>query len=803
MANVRSIRAILFSLVLILSFSQSGCSVFDTLGGWISHGYDNTVSYFNAYYNAKTLFDEAEAEVLAARSAMKSKPAAPFAPSSGYPGSSSYPGAPGSPGSSGFPNSQGFPSSSGLPSSPGVSSTQTPQTYQSPVAQQTSSSSKQKFAAVIDKCSHILSFYPTSSVVGDALFLIGKSYFYQDDFLRAERKFTELVVQDPNGPLSLSAQLWLLKTLQRLARFDDANRVGNELVDAATKGEKLEIAGEALEILGDVAASQTKPEAAIELYAKAVAITENGPIRAAAQARIGDLYFSGEQYDKAASAYLEVAKYSPEPYAFYSSELQAAIAYRRIGQYDAAIETLRRLEADYRFMDFFGTIRFELASTFAANHKFDEAVDLFRLVDTSYARTEQGAKAAFDLGRLLQFQMGDYANAKIAYTHATVGGPQDLTQEAQRRASALDKYFKLSDQFMKLDSIYFILDVDSMWTKVDSSAVGAKKGIADTSVGAPRKDTLSVSIDSVARRQDKVGVMSASDTTSLKKSADLTDRPAVPSRTIVSRPRKDSLVASLGNVSYQLGELFYTDLDVPDSTFMWLNQALKLGVDSVRSVRALFVLAVVTRANPDKKYGNEKDFYRQIVAKYPKSAYAEEARIALGFPPTPKKVDPAAAMFAVAESLMYAGKYQPAVDSLSRIVKDYPESPMTPKSRYTMAWIYEQNLAIPDSALSQYKLLAAKHANTKYGEAAQRRIPPVVADTTKKAAVDPTKKPAADTTAKPPSAGLTKVAPDTTVKFPTKTPVPADSLFRKDDPDDDRPARRGVPGDTTTVRRRK
>ena len=87
MANVRSIRAILFSLLLLLSLSQSGCAVFDTVGGWISQGYDNTVSYFNAYYNAKTLFDDAEAEVLAARSAMKSKSATPFAPTSSYPGS--------------------------------------------------------------------------------------------------------------------------------------------------------------------------------------------------------------------------------------------------------------------------------------------------------------------------------------------------------------------------------------------------------------------------------------------------------------------------------------------------------------------------------------------------------------------------------------------------------------------------------------------------------------------------------------------------------------------------------------------
>jgi tetratricopeptide (TPR) repeat protein len=948
------------------------------MGGWISQGYENTVSYFNAYYNAKTLFDEAEAEVLAAQSAMKSKPAASFAPSSGYPGASAYPGTQGYPGAPGSPGTQGFPGAQGFPSSQGFPTTPAPQTYQSPVPQQTSSSSKQKFAAVIDKCSNILSFYPKSSVVDDALFLIGKSYFYQDEYVRAERKFSELIVQDPNGPLSHTSQLWLLKTLQRLLRFDDANRVGSELVDASTKAEETEIEGEALELLGDIAVAQKKPEAALEFYTRAVAASGNGPIKSTAQAKIGDVYVSGEQYDKAAPAYAEVSKYSPDPYGLYSSQLQAAIAYRKIGQYDTAVEILRALESDYRFMDFWSTIRLELAETFAANHKLDEAADLYRLVDTTYARTEQGARAAFDLGRLLQLQRGDYANAKTAYSHATVGGPQVLTQEAQRLTTALDKYFRLSGDFMRMDSIYFIIDIDSLWMKVDSSGFFSRKAAADSSVLiakritadslallarkatldslvllakkiptdslaliarkatldslariakkipadslaliaqkgtldslafiakrftadslalATKKSTLDslavsttrrimgdslaliakkASLDSLtlivngiipdslalagrrvpsdsltlisakgaadsiaqnardgaldslalasrkattdssniavkrdsldglhetpARQPGKVADVPSADSTALKR-----DRGAVVVRSdefpmIIVKPRKDTLVASLGNLSYQLGDLFYTDLDVPDSTFFWLNQGLKLGLDSTKTARALFVLAEVARANPEKKYGDEKDIYRRVVSNYPRSSYAEEARIALGFPPTPKKVDPAAAMFVVAESLMYAGKYQPAVDSLTSIVKAYPDSPLTPKSRYMMAWIYEHDLAKPDSAISQFKALVAKYPSTKFGEAAQRRIPPVEADTSKKPVVEPVKKPAADSAASLQSAATRKVSADTTMKSLPKIPTVADSLRDLDE----RPLRGNVAKDTAAVRR--
>ena len=119
MSKVRLIRAILLPVLLYLLVAANGCSVFSTVGGWFSSGYENAVAYFNAYYNAKRLFDEAEAELLAAQLAAKGK------------------------------------------------STLTGNVQ--PVAPP-----RQKFATVIDKCSNILSFYPKSNVVDDALFLIGK-----------------------------------------------------------------------------------------------------------------------------------------------------------------------------------------------------------------------------------------------------------------------------------------------------------------------------------------------------------------------------------------------------------------------------------------------------------------------------------------------------------------------------------------------------------------------------------------------------------------------------------------------------
>ena len=794
MVNVRSIRATILTSVLLLSLSQSGCSVFSAIGGWFSQSYDNTVAYFNAYYNAKRLFDEAEAEVIAARTTLKAK-------------------------------------STGTSAQPAG----------------TGSTAKQKFTVVIDKCSYVLSFYPNSTIADDALLLIGKSYFYQEEFLKAERKFTELLAKGPKGSIAFENQLWLLKTLQRLNKFEEANRVGQDLATSAGDAGKDKIAGEALMILGDIAVSQKNTDIAIDQYTKSVAASGDGVMQAMAQMKIGDLYFSLPDYEKAAAAYGDVQKYSPDDFTLYDSQMQMAVSYRRSEKYDQSIAMLRKMDSDYRFIDYRGTIRYELGRTFEKSGKLDEAEDLYRQVDTTYARSEAGARAAFELGKLYQYETGKYADARTAYSHALTGGTPELVQDATRRVAAFDSYFRLQQQFFKLDSMLFIIDIDSVWRKKDTLAVAGKidSSLSITKTGPAfeptrRGRTVALAVkdsSSVAAKQDSSlspvkrdsaqasainqitlaqvdTLMSGRDSlrSSAKRDTSLASVASASQHT--QKPKKDTLVASLGNLSYLMGELFYSELDVPDSTFFWLNQSLKLGIDSTKSPRALYVLSEVARASKEKKYGDEKDIYRTIVEKYPKSIYGEEARIALGYRPTIKTSDPAESVYAVAESLMFAGHYQRAVDTLGRIVKDYGESPLVPKCRYTMAWIYENHLLRPDSALSQYKTLAQKFVTTKYGVAAQRRIPPVeappkpVADSLKKAIPDSlkammgaeTKKAPMDSTKKGQAISVPKSPADTSderaiVKFPkpdsTKVKLDLNPILRKPDAGPDTLGKKG------------
>jgi tetratricopeptide (TPR) repeat protein len=644
-------------LACLVTIGFSGCSVFSTIGGWISGGYGDTVAYFNAYYNAKRLFDEAEAEILGNALSARSQ-------------------------------GQAVPQSGQIP----------------PTA-------RQKLNQVIDKCSNILSFYPKSGVVDDALVLIGKSYYYEGEYARAERKFSELLAQFPSGTLVLQGQLWYLKTLEKLDNFDDAMSAGTSLANDAKKADEPNIAAEADTILASLLTSHDRPKQAIEQYSNAVAVSDDGAMRAAAQSRIGDLYFSLQDYEKAAAAYLKVPEFSPDSYVLYYSQMQAALAYRIRKGYESTIALLQNMSRDYRLRDYLGTIRLELANTLAETGRTTEAADEYAYLDTTYVRTEVGARAALELGKLLEMELGDFESARVAFSHTAMNTTSPSVQEAQRRMGALNHYFQLHGQFAKADSVLHALDIDSLWlTKVSIGSM-------------PLKDLPALHRDTLRTSAEKQTIAALRDSTRRSELADSAGTVQDTSIFVIRKPNKDSLIVVLASYAYGLGDVFYSELEIPDSAFFWYNQALKLHIDSTKAPGALIVLAQIAGADSAKKYGSEKPIYERLLKEFPKSSYTEQARIALGFPPTRVEADPAEQVYAKAESLIDAAQYQLALETLRRIVDRYPRSPLAAKSKYTMGWLYENRLSNPDSALSQYKQVVERYGSTAYAKAAQHRIP--------------------------------------------------------------------------------
>ena len=204
------------------------------------------VSYFNGYYNAKNLFNEAEDEIKTAALLSRGKE---------------------------VPSAQ---------------------------ANQIPASAKQKFGQVIDKCSNILAFHPSSSLVDNALLLIGKSFFYQMEYLKAERKFIELLAQFPKSPLAVETQLWYARSEEKLGKLPEGIQLSTAVIAAAQKDNDNEMETQAHKLLGVLYNRLDQTDKSIAEYEKIIATSTDDVEKSSAQISLGDIYFSGGQYKKAA-----------------------------------------------------------------------------------------------------------------------------------------------------------------------------------------------------------------------------------------------------------------------------------------------------------------------------------------------------------------------------------------------------------------------------------------------------------------------------------------------------------------------
>jgi tetratricopeptide (TPR) repeat protein len=688
------VRLCLTGIFLVMAFFCNGCSVFSFVGDSISQGYENMVSYFNGYYNAKRLFADAEDEIKMSELQARGKQ---------------------------VPAGQ---------------------------ANQIPATAKQKFGQVIDKCSNILAFHSSSSLVDNALLLIGKSFFYQMEYLKAERKFAELLTQYPNSSLALEAQLWYARSEEKLGKLDDGVRLGDATVLAAQATHEREIETQAHLVLSVLYRRMNQTDKAIAEYEKAISLTGDDFVKGEAQISLGDVYFTSGQYDKAAETYLQTENYTSDIYSTYYSKLQAAIAYRQMGEQKKGLTLIDAMIEDFHYRDYLSAILYERANNYAASGRRNDAINTYILVDTSYAKTEYSVRSAYHLELIFEKELGLYGQALKYDSVVNTAAGLDIVAEGQRKFIALTHYFAAWRQLNKADSLLLVLSdtthkifLDTLHAMAPDSVhtilTNTLRSLAADSVYKKNADTLHAAfVDSTKKKimgHDSLSFMTKAD--SLRKRGSIPDttqkQPVMTNKPVL--PSADSLRTLKSLAAQELGDIFYSEIVVPDSSFTWYNNALRWGYTNTRSPRILFILAELSRTNPEKKYPAPEEYYSRLDRDFPESAYAEEARRFLQKSASATKTDTAVEYYAQSEKQIDAKEYEKAIGTLRSLVRSFPKSPVAAKSEYAIGWIMENRLAQPDSARAQYKRVAKNYEGTAYALAASRRYTEEQqSDTTKK-----------------------------------------------------------------------
>ena len=586
---------------------------------------------------------------------------------------------------------------------------------------------------VIEKCSKILQYEKESSYFDDALFMTGKAFYYQGEYARAQRKFLELAAV-PQSDYALENKLWLAKTYLQLRNFDEGLNLLEEVKKTALEQEDEKLYESTSITKIGFLIYREEYQAAINECNDFLKNLDDDEMAALVWYQMGKIYLLQKDNENALKAFSAVLEHSPTFELEYESRLQHALLLKDLGKMDESEEELNDLHDEGKFNNQLDRTMVELGKIYYDKNDNEKAISTFMEVDSTYKSKPSSGMASFMLGQIYEKKFGAYDSA-YKYYNKTVSStaPYDTKLEAGNYVRNIDKYFtlrtKINDyqksyvyatdptRFMQ-DSIDYdlaykdyMIDVRHNVDSVKAAGSQTRVALTDEAMEQQIKSQMQQAAVQQAKRAKVNREYTLKDLIVQGKAK----KPEKPAITV------DSLGTLLSQEYYNLAGLFFSELDIPDSAYYYYKEILDEYPDKPSTVPTLFALGTFYETSNENKKADS--LYQVIYDNYPNSKLYKEAAIKLGkVKKDEQKVelsnDPAERDYIAAENLYYEKKYHDAISGLTHVYLTYPKSTFVPKALYFIGMIYEDNLEKNDSAAVYYGILASKeYASTPYGKA--------------------------------------------------------------------------------------
>lgn len=697
-------KIIIYVYYVLIILLGSGCGV-----------WENFTTYFNLYYNTQDLFEKSEEQIKAQKKELFSTE---------------------------------------IPSIPGAVNT--------------------NLIKVIEKCSNILQFNSESAYVEDALLMLGKSFYYQRNYQKALRKFNELKEGYAESDLLLEADLWIAKCEMRLRNYNEALTILSDVKKEAVEREDENIIREAYVEEISYWFSIEDYENAIATANEFMNVSEDDEIKARVWFEIGKLNLKINDVSNAIVAFENVFDYSPDFDLEFEAKLSYGVALRDDGRNEDALNVFNQMRREDKYKTDFAKIDFEIAKTNRSLGKIDEAVDLFSEVDTLYKNTPTSAAAKYELGQIYEYEYFKFDSAATYYKKASLSSlPQEYIQQAKEKNALFTRYSNLSKDVSGYGKQLFYLENPEEFVKDSVAYVEDSLAIAEEISNIKELQEIWAGLDSLINRQDTTGYFADSvraidslivaDSTLIKDSLLVWIKNPKPEDSLFvasldslfntdlffrstarykqqlfdtrnrqsqlanqlpdslkfknnppQRPaiQEDSLRTILAKSELQLGNLFLTELDFPDSSKWYYNNILQNYPDTRYQANTLYALGSYYLTVENKHLADS--LFNIIYENYQSQSIVNAAADKLNKPLIDLNYNPASNDYEDAEYVMLNEDYDDAVVGFYDVYYNYPESPFAAKALYAAAWILENELLLPDSAVSVYDTLVSKYPASIY-----------------------------------------------------------------------------------------
>ena len=323
------------------------------------------------------------------------------------------------------------------------------------------------------KASKVLEKHRDSELVDDAMFLLGRAFYWQGDYRDAARSFRDLETNFPDSEYFNRSRYWRGLCLEGLGDYAEARSIYRALFSAAGDAEIAALAGMRL---GEMAFEQEEYASAIEEYRSTLEGFPKAGNRAELWLRLGEAAVALEDsslFGRAAEAFSQVLRESPEKRVEYRARLEQGRLFYQMGEVEKAKDTYLRLLKDGSFRTFEGQTRLLIGQYYEDQGLPEEALREFTRIRDDFPQTDASAMAIYRTALIYLSRNADRVGAR-EYLE-TVSAEKRNSEAAELAKETLSDLVEVEKLLHKIHVADSLDAVDA--AAADSAALGVGRHI--------------------------------------------------------------------------------------------------------------------------------------------------------------------------------------------------------------------------------------------------------------------------------------------------------------------------------------
>jgi len=306
------------------------------------------------------------------------------------------------------------------------------------------------YGKTIQKCRVVLSEFPDSKLVNDAILLMAKAQYYRSEYDEAITNL-KIIYSQGNSQQIAEAKYWSAVCKWRKGKTQTAI---NELQEIIKLTEDDNIKAQCHLSLADIAFDLDRDENFLFHLEEGAKIIKDRAEKGIVYNKLADIAFNNENYAVAEGAYKEVIKNSLTKEKIENAHIQLLKISRILGDHRSAERKIKSMLVDEKFKNIKGELELELVQLYLAQKDTDNAMVRLESIIKDYQKTKTSSEAYYLMGKINlsgiwnpEIAKEKFSQVKKEYNRSEYG------PIAESKIKAIDTYNQSLNSLKIYDSI--------------------------------------------------------------------------------------------------------------------------------------------------------------------------------------------------------------------------------------------------------------------------------------------------------------------------------------------------------------